>query len=115
MPSATKEPVCPVADTDCAVGVRVSAVKSAVFTPFVTVNVALLVTADVPDAGEMGYVAVMVVVPWPFAVAKPVWSMLATCELLEPHETDVVSYTVEPEAVVPIAMKFVVWPGAATD
>jgi hypothetical protein len=60
--------------------------------------------------------AVMVTVPWPTAVARPVFApMVAICTLLEDHATALVRSTVAPVEVVPIAMNWLVCLGAATD
>ena len=59
--------------------------------------------------------AVMVVLPLPTPVAKPVVAlMVAICGLLELQATWLLRFTVAPDEVVPMAMNWVVWVGDAT-
>ena len=58
----------------------------------------------------------MVVEPWPTAVARPVVApMVAMAVLLELQATRLLTLTVAPDVVVPMAMNWLVWPGAETD
>src|ERR1022692_1979964 len=59
--------------------------------------------------------AVMVVVPFPWAVASPPALIVATCALLEDQAAWVVMFSVAPQLVVPIAIKWLVCLGDATD
>jgi hypothetical protein len=57
----------------------------------------------------------MVAVPGPTAVASPELLMVATWTLLELQETWLVTFSVAPDEVVPVAMNWVVSPSAETD
>jgi hypothetical protein len=65
-----------------------------------TVKVAVPVTTVLLELVAM---AVMVVEPWPTAVASPPAAIVATCALLELQATWLVMFSVAPDVVVPIA------------
>jgi hypothetical protein len=50
----------------------------------------------------------MVVVPFPWAVASPPALIMATCALLEDQAAWLVMFSVAPELVVPIAINWLV-------
>jgi hypothetical protein len=87
--------------------------------PLVTVKVA--VPATTVSETEFVYRAVIVTVPWPIAVAcpgtVPTFSglpIVAIVVLLELQVDWPVRLTVAPDAVVPMAMNWLVFPGEAT-
>jgi hypothetical protein len=57
---------------------------------------------------ELVAMAVMVVVPFPWAVASPPALIMATCALLEDQAAWLVMFSVAPELVVPIAINWLV-------
>jgi hypothetical protein len=73
--------------------------------PPITVKVAVPVATVLSGFVAM---AVIVVVPWPTAVASPPTLIVATCALLEFHATWLVRFSVAPDEVVPIAMNWLV-------
>ena len=104
VPSAINWPVWPVADNDCEFGLMESAVIGSVVPP-ITVKVAVPVTTVLLEFVAM---AVMVVEPWPRPVASPPRLIVATCALLERQVTMPVRSCVSPDAVVPIAINWLV-------
>jgi hypothetical protein len=79
--------------------------------PFETVKVAVPLATVL---SKLVKTAVIVVVPLPTAVARPVLLIVATVELLEVHATVEVRSSVAPAPVVPIAMNWPVSVGEST-
>ena len=75
----------------------------------------IFAVADTTDVSGFVHSAVMVVVPWLTAVARPPVVMVAIWMLEELHVTLLVMSTVAPEEVVPMAMNWAVCPWEATD